>query len=288
VNYLENRPRALAAQQLYKDCLMPSLRLDAPPASVLVVAAHPDDIEFYAGGTLAAWISAGATVHYLLVTDGAAGSRDPNVTTAELAQQRRREQRAAAQTLGVSSVTFLGYPDAGFDANLELRLAIARVIRQTRPEVVLTFDPTRYYHANGINHPDHLAVGASTLGAVMPLANTLLAAPSLMAEGLEPHDVSAVYLFETATPTHWMPLEEADVSRKLAAMGKHTSQLELWDGVGAARDHGVQLAQMAQLQGVPCAQAEGFTCVRLSAPAPVRLELPLTQRQPVQYSLQAL
>jgi LmbE family N-acetylglucosaminyl deacetylase len=257
---------------------MPSLRTETPPESVLVVAAHPDDIEFYAGGTLAAWIQAGTEVHYLLVTDGAAGSRDPQGNTAVLAQRRRLEQQLAARTLGVSSVTFLGYPDAGFDACLELRLEIARVIRRTRPEAVFTFDPQRYFHAMGINHPDHLAVGASTLGAIMPLASTLWAAPSLKDEGLEPHDVTTLYLFETANPTHWMPLSETDLALKISAFQAHQSQFELWDGVSAAREHVQRLAQAAQYQGVPCAHAEGFTCIQLGAHAPMRLEMPLQQR----------
>src|SRR6186997_3084301 len=113
---------------------MASLRQAPPPRSILAVAAHPDDIEFMAGGTLAAWIDQGALVHYLLVTDGCGGSRDPHQTTAALAEQRRHEQRAAAAILGVASVTFLGYRDAEVEPSQQLRLAIARVIRQIQPE----------------------------------------------------------------------------------------------------------------------------------------------------------
>jgi LmbE family N-acetylglucosaminyl deacetylase len=248
---------------------MHSLRHDLPPTHILVVAAHPDDIEFYAGGTLATWSTQGAHAHYVLVTDGGSGSRDPRCTPAELARHRRAEQRRAAAVLGVSSVTFLGYPHAACEPTLELRLAIARIILQVRPEAMLTFDPHRYYHATGINHPDHLVVGASTLGAIMPLANTLLAAPSLLAEGLEPHDVSRIYLFEPATPTHWMPLTDADVARKLEALRAHASQLATWDGVSAAVAYGAQAAQ---------AHAPRRSPVRRPKPSPASSWAPLHSR----------
>ena len=247
---------------------MPSLRHEQAPSSALVVAAHPDDIEFMAGGTLATWIAQGTSVHYLLVTDGASGSRDPQQTPEVLAARRRSEQCAAADLLGVTSVTFLGYSDAELEPSLALRIAIARVIRQVRPEVVLTFDPQRHYSTNGINHTDHLVVGASTLGAVMPLANTRLAARTLLEEGLEPHDVRAVYLFDPATPTDWMPLARRELEQKASALQAHASQLTLWDGVAAAYTHARDTAQAANRAGVSCAYAEAFVRIQLGAHAP--------------------
>lgn len=241
--------------------------LNAPvPESVLVVAAHPDDIEFMAGGTLVCWGMQGARIHYLLVTDGAGGSRDPEQSPEALAALRRLEQREAARRLGVASVTFLGYADAHVDATYELRVAIARVIRQVRPEAVLTFDPHLRYRANLLNHPDHIAVGASTLGAVMPLANTHLAAPELAAEGLEPHDVERIYLFETTSPTAYMPLEQHHLERKLYAFQAHASQLENWDGEFAIAERAMDTADAARAQGLECIYAEDFTCVQLAAP----------------------
>ncbi|HEU5100996.1 MAG TPA: PIG-L deacetylase family protein [Roseiflexaceae bacterium] len=260
---------------------MTSLRHTPPPRSILAVAAHPDDIEFMAGGTLAAWIDQGTRVHYLLVTDGAGGSRDPRQTSEALAMQRRREQRAAAEILGVESVTFLGYPDAQVEASYELRLAIARVIRQVRPEAVLTFDPQLYYRSAAINHPDHLAVGASTLAAIMPLANTLLAAPALADEGFAPHDVETVYLFDPIAPTDWMPLTLRDAERKIAALQAHASQLLEWDGARAAYQAMQHTARAARANRVPCGLAEAFTAIRLDAPAP-RAATPLTAGTRVQ------
>jgi LmbE family N-acetylglucosaminyl deacetylase len=244
---------------------MTSLQHYPTPQVVLAVAAHPDDIEYMAGGTLATWSDQGCEIHYLIVTDGSGGSRDPHQDQVALAAQRRREQMAAANVLGVASVTFLGRRDAELEPSLDLRVAIARVIRQTRPDAVLTFDPHMLYRAATINHPDHVVVGASTLGAVMPLANTCLAAPALRAEGLEPHDVRALYLFEPAAPSHWMPLTAQVVARKIAALREHASQLALWDGEGCVYQRARATAQIAATRGVRCAFAEDYARIQLAA-----------------------
>jgi LmbE family N-acetylglucosaminyl deacetylase len=244
--------------------MMASLQSQPAPQTALAVAAHADDIEFMAGGTLATWVAQGTQVHYLIVTDGSGGSRDPQQDRAALAERRRQEQLAAAATLGVASVIFLGHHDGAVEASLSLRLAIARAIRQTRPEVVLTFDPHMLYRAATINHPDHIAVGASTLGAVMPLANTCLAAPELRAEGLEPHDVRSILLFEPAQPTHWMPLSSHALDQKLAALRAHASQLQDWDGVACARARARTTAQVASAHGVRCALAEDYARIQLA------------------------
>jgi LmbE family N-acetylglucosaminyl deacetylase len=157
------------------------------PQRVLIVAAHPDDGEFMAGGTLAHWSAQGASIHYCLVTDGTGGSRDPNQTPEQLAAIRREEQRNAAKVLGSDDVTFLGYVDGRVEPTLELRFQIARVIRRVRPDVVITQDPNFRYSSTYINHPDHRAVADATLAAIMPIANTRLSALELLEEGLEPH-----------------------------------------------------------------------------------------------------
>jgi LmbE family N-acetylglucosaminyl deacetylase len=244
--------------------LMVSLLREPIPECALAIAAHPDDIEFMAGGTLASWIAQGCQVHSLIVTDGAGGSRDPEQDPAQLIAQRRQEQLQAAAILGVASVTFLGYGDATLEPTRELRLALARVIRQVRPEAVLSFDPHMLYRAATINHSDHLAVGASTLGAVMPLANTWQAAPELQSSGLLPHDVSTIYLFEPASPTHWMPLSPHAIDQKAAALRAHASQLANWDGVHCLYERARATAQIARQQGIRCAYAEDFTRIQLA------------------------
>jgi LmbE family N-acetylglucosaminyl deacetylase len=229
--------------------------------------AHPDDIEFMAGGTIAQWARAGAELHYCLLTDGNSGSRDPNANPVALAQIRRAEQRAAGALFDVASYTFLGHQDGRLVASVELRLEIARVIRRVRPDTVLTCDPRYFYSPSYINHPDHRAAADATLAAIMPLANTRLAALELLEEGLEPHDVGTVYLAIPDRATLWVPLEEADIERKVAAMSAHTSQLGDWDAAGMLRQFAAAAAEEARAHGVECKLAEAFVCIRLRSAA---------------------
>ena len=126
------------------------------PARALAVAAHPDDVEFGCGGTLAKWAAAGCAVHHLVCTDGSKGSWDPGEDVARLVALRQDEQRAAAKALGATgSVVFLGWRDGELDAGLRQRWEIAYWIRKLRPEVVLGHDPWRRYRL----HPDHRNAG---------------------------------------------------------------------------------------------------------------------------------
>jgi LmbE family N-acetylglucosaminyl deacetylase len=234
------------------------------PQRVLAVMAHPDDIEFMAGGTVARWARAGTELHYCLLTDGNSGSRDPNATPAALAEIRRAEQRAAGAIFNVASYTFLGHPDGRLVADIDLRLAIARVIRQVRPDTVLTCDPRFVYSPWYLNHPDHRAAAEATLAAIMPISNTRLAALELLEEGLEPHDVGAVYLAIPDRATLWMPLEPADMEGKIAAMRAHKSQLGDWDASKMIHDFAVQAAVEARANGVECELAESFVYIGLN------------------------
>lgn len=238
------------------------------PRRVLAVMAHPDDIEFMAGAALARWARAGAELHFLLLTDGDSGSRDPEMTRAALVAMRHREQREAAAMLGAASVSFLGHPDGRLVASIELRLAIARAIRSVRPDAVVTSDPRFYYSDDYINHPDHRAAGEATLAAVMPLANTRLAAPELLAEGLEPHDVAAVYLAAAEKANHWVPLTEEDAALQIAALRAHASQVGDWDFAPMVREFLTQAAAEARANGIDCQLAEGFRVIRLWRPQP--------------------
>jgi LmbE family N-acetylglucosaminyl deacetylase len=234
------------------------------PQRVLAVMAHPDDIEFMAGGTVARWARAGVELHYCLLTDGNSGSRDPNATPADLAALRRAEQRAAGTLFDVASYTFLGHPDGRLVASIELRLEIARVIRQVRPDTVLTCDPRFMYSPWYINHPDHRAAAEATLAAIMPIANTRLATLELLEEGLEPHDVGTVYLAAPDRATLWMPLDQADMEDKLAAMRAHKSQIGDWDASKMIHDFAAQAAIEARANGVECELAETFVYIGLN------------------------
>jgi LmbE family N-acetylglucosaminyl deacetylase len=135
---------------------------------VLVVMAHPDDVDFAAAGTVATWADKGIEVAYLIVTDGDAGGFDPAVPRSEIAGIRRAEQTAAAKCVGVDDVRFLGYPDGRVEATLGLRRDIARVIRQVRPDRVVIPSPEHNLERIYANHPDHRAVGSAALDAVYP------------------------------------------------------------------------------------------------------------------------
>ena len=112
---------------------------------VLAIMAHPDDVDFGAAGTIATWTDRGIEVVYCLVTDGDAGGFDPSVPRSAIAGIRRNEQTAAAKRVGVTDLRFLGYPDGRLVPTLELRKDISRVIRQVRPQRVLTQCPQRNY-----------------------------------------------------------------------------------------------------------------------------------------------
>ena len=236
------------------------------PQRVLAIMAHPDDIEFMCGGTIARWARAGVELHYCLLTDGQAGSRDPSLTPESLAALRRVEQRRAADRFGVRSCTFLGYHDGRLFDTLDVRLKVARVIREVQPDTVITSDPQFFYSQWYINHPDHRAAGQIATAAVMPIANTRLAAPELLAEGLEPHDVTYVYLASPAQPTFFSALEEQDLSEKIEALGVHESQMATWDYRAMTRQFAEMQAAQARAAGVECALAEAFVFIQLGGP----------------------
>jgi LmbE family N-acetylglucosaminyl deacetylase len=195
------------------------------PASALVVAAHPDDIEFGCAGTVARWVSEGAHVTYALLTNGAAGSSDPQMTRARLAEIREAEQRAAAKVLGVEQVEFLGYEDGLLEPSLEVRKQVVRLIRRVRPEVVVTTDPTsRYFGEQYINHPDHRAAGEVTLAAVIPGSDTRLAYPELLEEGLEPVKLVGVWLMMGMEPNLVVDIGDF-IDKKYDSLRCHVSQI---------------------------------------------------------------
>ncbi len=196
------------------------------PGSALVVVAHPDDIEFSCAGTVARWAHEGAKVTYALLTNGAAGSTDPEMTRGRLTSLREAEQRAAAKVVGVERVEFLGYEDGLLEPTLEVREQIVRLIRRVRPEVVVTTDPTtRYFAEQYINHPDHRAAGEATLAAVIPGSDTRLAYPELLDEGLEPVKLTGVWLMMNADPNLIVDVSDF-MDKKVESLRCHVSQID--------------------------------------------------------------
>ena len=195
------------------------------PGSALVVVAHPDDIEFGCAGTVARWVQEGARVAYALVTNGAAGSSDPEMTRQRLAELREAEARASAKVVGVDQVEFLGYEDGLLEPTLEVREKIVRLIRRVRPEVVVTTDPTtRYFGERYINHPDHRAAGEATLAAVIPGSDTRLAYPELLDEGLEPVKLTAVWLMMNMEPNLVVDIGDF-LEKKIESLACHVTQV---------------------------------------------------------------
>lgn len=195
------------------------------PARVLVVTAHPDDVDFGAGGTVATLVERGSAVSYCIVTDGDAGGFDPDVPRSQIPGIRRAEQRAAAAELGVSDVRFLGYRDGQLTVTHELRRDISRVIRQVRPQLVITQSPERNYQRMYASHPDHMAAGEAALQAVYPDARNPFAHPSLLAdEGLAEWAVEQVWVMGREQPDFIHDITDA-VELKIRAIRAHESQI---------------------------------------------------------------
>jgi len=191
----------------------------------LVVTAHPDDVDFGAAGTVAAWTRDGVEVSYCVCTSGDAGGFD-DTPPHEMGPLREAEQRAAAKELGVTDVVFLGYPDGRVTPSLALRRDISREIRRVRPDRVLTSSPEIWWRRLGASHPDHRAVGEATVAAVYPDARNPFAHPELLAEeGLEPWSVRELWLMAAPDERVNHVVDTTDtVERKLAALRAHASQ----------------------------------------------------------------
>jgi LmbE family N-acetylglucosaminyl deacetylase len=238
---------------------MPTDRLPTPER-VLVVAAHPDDIEFGAAGTVARWISEGAEAHYLLLTSGDKGSDDPAADPAALVATREAEQRAAAAEIGVASVDFLGEPDGQVESSLRLRERITRAIRAFRPEVVMTHDPTVLFVNNEwVNHPDHRATGLVVVDAVFPTARDPLNFPEHLAAGLGAWKVAELFLWSTNEANQLVDIG-ATLDRKIAALAHHASQFRDFAETDRWLRRGAE--ELGERAGY--AAAEGFRRVMLA------------------------
>ena len=226
----------------------------------LAVAMHPDDIESWCAGTVAALTARGARVAYLVLTSGDKGSPDPLADPHELAAVREAEQLAAAALLDVRDVTFLRYPDGELSDSPELRRRIAAVIRRVRPDLLLTFDPWQPYAF----HRDHREASAAALAAAHPLARR--PGPSSgPASEREPHAVRAAWLFLTDRPDRFVdigPTFEAKVAARVA----HVSQMG--DPAALAAAYRERAARVPAERGAPAglALAEAFREVTFPAP----------------------
>jgi len=223
------------------------------PACALAIYAHPDDPEISAGGTLARWADAGAEVHVVVTTRGEKGTNDPDADLEALARLRVEETAAAARVLRLAGQHHLDHPDGELADDRDLRLELVRLVRTIRPDIVCCPDPTAVFFGDGyINHRDHRVTGWATLDAVAPAAATPHYFPELRAEGLDVHQVRAVYLSGTLEPNLWVDITDT-LERKIEALFCHASQLvETGDwfreflresAIAAGRAAGVQYAE---------------------------------------------
>lgn len=194
----------------------------------LAIIAHPDDAEFWIGGTVARWTAAGVQVTYAILTDGEGGGFDPDVPRSAIPSIRRAEQKRAAESLDVHELEFLGHGEGQLEAaGQDLHLALVRLIRRVRPQVVVTWSPEWNWQRFRSCHPDHLATGTLALRAIYPDAGNRFAFPFLAEdEGLEPWTVSQVWLINS--PEHEIN-HHVDVTdtfdRKVEAVQAHYSQV---------------------------------------------------------------
>jgi LmbE family N-acetylglucosaminyl deacetylase len=240
--------------------------VDLPtPSRALAVGAHPDDVEFGCGATLAKWAAAGCEVHHLVCTDGSKGTWDPKQDLAALVLQRQEEQRAAAAALGASGeVVFLGWPDGELASGLRQRWQVVYWIRRLRPEVVLGHDPWKRYRL----HPDHRHAGFLTVDGVVAARDPHFFPEQQVAH----HRPDALLLFEADAPDHVETAADDAVARKLAALEAHRSQLLSTMAVDLGSPEGeaqlvafrdrvrTRLADHGALAGVP--RGEAFKALR--------------------------
>ncbi len=228
------------------------------PARAIVVGAHPDDADFGAGGLVAAWAARGCEVTVVCVTDGDGGGFDASVPREDVPGIRRAEQQAAADALGAKECVFLGRPDGAVEVDQALRRDVARLIRERRPDAVVTHAPERNYRFVYLYHPDHLATGAAVLAAVYPDARNEFAFPEL---ALPTWVVGQVWQF--GGPEDDTAVDVTDVfEAKVRACSAHDSQTPMLDR-SVEEELREDLGRTAAEHGLPAGRlAEAYRVVR--------------------------
>ena len=191
---------------------------------VLCFTAHPDDIDFGAAGTIAAWTAAGVQVSYCIMTDGDAGGFDP-VDRERIIELRAEEQRHAASLVGVQDIHYLHERDGYLEPTHEVIKRVVELIRRIRPQIVLTMHPERNWDRIQKSHPDHLAAGEAVTRAIYPAVENPFAYPELAQAGLEAYKLPWLWLYAgpEERENHFVDVTE-HVESKLGAIHVHVSQ----------------------------------------------------------------
>ncbi len=228
------------------------------PERVMVIVAHPDDIEFGCAGTLARWAKAGSKVSYVLCTSGEVGIAEPGMTKERAAQIREAEQSEAARIAGAAEVIYLREPDGMLEPTMALRKKLVREIRRFRPEVIVTGDPTVVWAGDDyINHPDHRAAAQAALDATFPAAGQPNLFEEFEVEGLKAHKPRKVYVTSWGEGNLYVNIDET-IELKINALRAHKSQMNGWDPEELIRKWAAEPAKGKEMQ-----YAEVFRVVTL-------------------------
>jgi LmbE family N-acetylglucosaminyl deacetylase len=196
---------------------------------ILAIGAHPDDIEFGCGATMAKLSQEGARLYFVIATMGNRGSRAHKIEREELVKNRKKEQQDAAKILGAEEVIFLDHPDGELQADIHFKEEVVRLIRRIKPDIVFTHDPTWHYVAardfSRINHTDHRACGSAVLDAIYPLSRDTLSFPDHLDEGLTPHTVKDVILFQAKSYNLYVDVTNF-ADKKVESIWAHKSQID--------------------------------------------------------------
>jgi len=217
-------------------------------SKVLVVTAHPDDLDFGCSGTIAQWVRKGIEVSFVICTNGDQGGEDPNIPREEMPKIRQKEQRDAGAVLGVTRITFLGYRDGWLEPTIQLRKDIVRQIRIHKPDRLVIQSPERNWDRLFSSHPDHMAAGEAAIQAVYPDARNPFAFEDLLKdEGLEPHRVKEVWVMSAGEPNHHIDITET-IDLKIKALHAHVSQTA----------HNPKMEEMVRSWGEKTAESMGL------------------------------
>ena len=221
---------------------------DEAISNVLIVTAHPDDLDFGCSGSIALWVKRGIEVSYVICTNGDQGGEDPSVPREDMPRIRQQEQRDAGAVVGVERITFLGYRDGWLQPTIELRKEIVRQIRIHKPDRLVIQSPERNWDRLFSSHPDHMAAGEAAIQAVYPDARNPFAFEDLLKEeGLEPHRVKEVWVMSARHPNHFVEITET-IDMKIKALHAHVSQTA----------HNPQMEEMVRGWGERNAEAMGL------------------------------
>lgn len=215
---------------------------------VMIVVAHPDDMEFSSAGTLAKMVKEGKQVRLVQCTSGDKGTSRRDINSEQLAELREGEEREACRRLGVQEVQFLRLKDGELMPDLNFREKVVQQIRDFRPDILITHDPFRPYSL----HPDHRAVGITAVDSVYPTARDPLYFPEHLESGLEPHKVAELWLFGAEYPDTYIDISDT-FEDKINALKAHQSQVgEAETLADRLRD---RASEVGKAQGVPLAEA---------------------------------